>query len=206
MPVTINELLIRLNIKAKTKVVKWGDNIPCFEKGVYFVSLSSDPSKSSILNNCPILVDILKDWINIRNGFDLDGNRINDISKIKERIESFWFKDENIIYIGKATCLNKRIKQYYNTPYGKRKPHAGGHWIKMLSNLNDLFIHYLPFENYDELELLLLDQFGKQISSKSYKQLLGTDVITPFANLEKKKGERKKHDLGNMREKCKRIG
>ena len=76
----------------------------------------------------------------------------------------------------------------------------------MLSNLNDLFIHYLPFENYDELELLLLDQFGKQISSKSYKQLLGTDVITPFANLEKKKGERKKHELGNMREKCKRIG
>ena len=137
----------------------------------------------------------------LTNGFKLDNVMTTDQEKVKERLSNFWLSDENIIYIGKATDLGVRVNQYYKTAIAKSGPHSGGHWIKLLNNIESLTVHYFPCQQPEEIEYILLDEFGKHVSAKSYKHLIDKDVILPFANLEKKKIKRfiKKHGLEGMR-------
>ena len=85
----------------------------------------------------------------------IDNKLALSVLTLKDRLDKFWLPDENILYIGKTDCvggLKKRIGQYYSTEIGERKPHAGGHWIKTLNILNELFVHYLPIQNPLQLE------------------------------------------------------
>ena len=64
------------------------------------------------------------------------------MDELRKRIGSFWVLDQSVLYIGKAgTSVRKRIGQYYKTPLGARSPHAGGWFLKVLANLNELFVH-----------------------------------------------------------------
>ena len=60
-------------------------------------------------------------------------------------------KSGNVLYIGKAPKRNNgkglgnRVNEYYRTEYGARNPHAGGHWIKSLAKLENLFVYYCYF-------------------------------------------------------------
>jgi hypothetical protein len=44
-----------------------------------------------------------------------------------------WNADEEIIYIGKATKLRKRLAQFYSHKYGRSSPHSGGQDILLLT-------------------------------------------------------------------------
>lgn len=205
MPTTVNELIKKFDLP-KSKVVKWKETISTEKEGIYIVSLSKDPElNSGILEEIPISKNIIDKWIQKVNGFELDKVLTFDKDLIIERLSEFWLPDENIVYIGKAPIrsngkgIGNRVREFYKTEYGEKRPHAGGHWLKSLSNLNDLYVHYILCDNSGDFEIKLLKQFIDNISDKSKRKLRDKQLMLPFANLELKKGQIKKHGLGKMK-------
>lgn len=206
MPITVNELVKKVGLDPKSlKKVKWGTPVSTQKEGVYSVSLSETPDANNSLAEIPISMNILKEWINKVGGFTIDKSLTYDSELIKNRLSKFWLSDESILYIGKAPIrknrkgLGNRIQEYYETEFGESKPHAGGHWIKTLSNLKDLYVYYIECPNSPKIESDMMEQFGSSVSETSKKQLSGTGVILPFANLEDGRKTRKKHGLGHMK-------
>jgi hypothetical protein len=123
-------------------VVPWGATIPNKSPGVYVVSLGMDPVSCTACEPlCPISRDALEQWLFACSRLTLDGTRPT-VNALRGRLRSFWLSDEVVLYIGKATSLQRRVCGYYNTPLGASKPHAGGHFLKVLNNLCGLSIHY----------------------------------------------------------------
>lgn len=206
MPITINELVEKAGLNPKTlKKVKWGTPIGTQKEGVYIVSLSESPDVNKTLKKFPISMSILQEWINKVGGFTLDKELTNNAESINRRLAKFWLSDESILYIGKAPIrkngngLGNRIQEYYDTCFGERRPHAGGHWIKLLSNLQNLYVYYIECPNSEQFEKDMMNLFGASVSETSKQQLAGTGVILPFANLEDGNKIRKKHGLGHMK-------
>jgi hypothetical protein len=205
MPTTINDLVEYFDLK-KSNCVKWGENIPTEEEGIYIISLFKDPKLNiGTLDKIPISEEIMNKWIKKVNGFKLDKKLTFDKEKIIDRLSEFWLPDENIIYIGKAPKRNNgkgignRVKEFYNTDYGEKRPHAGGHWIKSLTVLKDCYVHYILCEKSGEVEVKLLKYFIDNVSDKSKKILRDKELMLPFGNLELIKGQIKKHGLGKMK-------
>ena len=203
MPITVTGLLkiSGLNIK-KLKTAKWGHPIDSKAIGIYFVSLSKDPSlNDNLIEQAPIDDAILKFWLNKVSTILIDKEPAT-ISSLKNRLKSFWLSDENIIYIGQTESSNGlkgRINQYYNTELGERKPHAGGHWIKTLKNLDELYIHYLPTTNPEKFEKEIMQKFILQVSDTTRRKLYDFNLPIPFANLELERGNRKKHGVSKSK-------
>lgn len=205
MPTTINMISDNF-ILPKFHKVKWCERILSEKEGIYIVSLSNDPaSNNGIQKKIPISSEILRDWIKKVNGFTVDRELTMDIDLIVERLSHFWLPDENILYIGKALNrsngkgIGNRVKEYYCTDYGEKRPHAGGHWLKALSVLNDLYVYYIKCDNSNELEIKILDFFIENVSEESRKILRDKKLMLPFGNLELRKGQIKKHGLGKMK-------
>lgn len=205
MPSTINELTEKFDLP-KSKVVKWNETISSEKEGIYIISLSKDAQVNDVvLNEFPISESIIEKWIQKVDGFQLDKVLTFDKNSIIERLSEFWLPDESIVYIGKAPIrsngkgLGNRVKEYYKTEYGEKRPHAGGHWIKSLSNLDDLFVHYILCDNSGDIENKLLRAFINNVSDKSRRKLRDKELMLPFANLELRKGQIKNHGLGKMK-------
>jgi len=72
--------------------------------------------------------------------------------------------DETILYIGLAgTSLRTRVRDYYKTPLGARRPHAGGWFIKSLANVNDLLVHFAPADDPCAAENAMLGSFCSRL-------------------------------------------
>jgi hypothetical protein len=54
------------------------------------------------------------------------------IETLPEPERSRWISGQEIIYIGRATSIRRRIGQFYKHEYGRRSPHRGGQAIKLL--------------------------------------------------------------------------
>lgn len=205
MPQTINDLITNLNLPSIMKV-KWNESIPTEKEGIYIVSLSNSPdANNGILNKCPISESILKKWIKKVGGFQMDNKLTFNIEIISERLSQFWLSDENILYVGKApkrkngNGIGNRLREYYRTEFGENKPHAGGHWLKLLNNINELFVYYTTCQNSGDIELEILKRFCENVSKTTKKLLRDPLLPLPFANLEFKRGLRKNHGLKKMK-------
>lgn len=206
MATSIKELVEKVGLSpTKVKFVKWYTHVNCKSEGVYIVSLSDTVESKITMEEFPISMEILKRWIKKLDYFILDEEKINDAEKIKSRLEKFWLPDESILYIGKAPLrqgkkggIGNRIEEYYNTDIGEKRPHAGGHWVKLLKNLKNLHVFYIPCDNSAEIEGAMLSEFGKMVSEKVKDKLSETGPILPFANLEDGNKKRKKHGLKHM--------
>lgn len=201
MPSTVSQLLKTVNLDLKGSV-KWKEKVNSNSQGVYIVSLSNNPDENlGLLKEAPISNDVIKFWLNKVQTFELDNQRAPSCDSVTERISKFWLPDENILYIGMTTTpLKTRIAAYYSTELGERKPHAGGHWLKVLSNIDDLYVYYSECSTPPKLlEDKMLECFINNVSDSS-KNILYDKIRTfPFANLEYPKGKKKLHGLG----KCK---
>jgi hypothetical protein len=114
-------------------------------------------------------------------------------------LAEFWLPDEVVVYVGLATSLRSRVGGYYRTPLGARRPHAGGHFLKTLSNLTDLFVHYAPTDEPDDCEQKMLKRFCENVSAATKALLRDPNRPFPFANLEHPPGTRKLHGLTGTR-------
>ena len=204
MPTTINNLLNKAGLdKSQLKTVKWGQRLDSSSIGIYIVSTSGLPNENTNLHdNAPIDEIILRSWLDKVGTLQLDGKQNPTIKDLKNRLNNFWLPDENIIYIGQTESgggLKSRVNQYYRTDLGERKPHAGGHWIKILKTLNQLYVHYIPTQKPNDTEEELLRYFIEQVSDKSKQKLFDPTLPIPFANLELERGNRKKHGISKSK-------
>ena len=175
MPITVNELVKEAGWNPKyLRKVKWGIPVSTQKEGVYIVSLSEISDVNNSLAEMPILMNILKERIDKIEGFTIDRSLTHDFELIKNRLSQFWLNDESILYIGKAPIrkrgkgLGNRIQEYYDTVFGEEKPHAGGHWIKTLSNLKDLYVYYIECSNSPIIEndMVTILEDGNKIKKK----------------------------------------
>jgi hypothetical protein len=178
----------------------WGVRIPHDKPGVYFVSLTPDAkTNTGLLSRAPISPALVSEWIGRVPTFAFDGKpcRADDVGSF---LATAWLPDESIVYIGRATkSLAVRTGQFFRHRLGERQPHNGGHWVKVLSNLNDLFLHYAGCDNETQakaLEERALAEFVQQVSRTTRERLMNPRIPIPFANREYPQGTRKQARIG----------
>lgn len=201
MPITVNDLLVKNNLEL-SGTVQWGQRFSAKYRGIYIVSLFEDPGMLPPDKTKPIFnQSAIDDWFKIAINLTID-DESPTYENVTNRIAQFWFPDESILYIGKAEKQNieDRVGQYFRHKPGKKSPHKGGFWVKLLRNVNSFYIHYakVMHSQVDCSEKLLLESFDNQVSQKSRRSLYDSELVIPFANLEKNKGQRKKHGLSGQ--------
>jgi hypothetical protein len=204
MPTTIAEALAAVGLRRKG-VVKWGTKPQESSPGVYIISLTESlDTFDGKLSEAPLAAAKFESWLDLRPELTLDGVRPT-VQQLMGRIRCFWIPAEVILYIGKATMLSDRLGDYYNTKIGARRPHAGGHWLKLLSNLDRLWVHYAEYDDPKHAEDEMLRQFCGNVSDGCKSTLLDSAHPFPFANLEWPLGVRKTHGIRGSREPRRRV-
>jgi hypothetical protein len=200
MPSTVLDLF-RAGALEPDGCVGWGQRPPATDPGVYVVVLTDDPeSVEGALSACPLSTQAVEGLLEVRSELRMDGVRPSADS-LAERIASFWLPDEVVLYVGLAgTSLANRLDQYYRTPLGARRPHAGGYFLKFLSVLPDLYVHYASTPDPGGVEDRMLAAFCTNVSEEAKERLRDSAHPFPFANLEWPAGIRKNHGLTGARE------
>lgn len=196
MPTSPRQLLSQVDCTV-TGSVPWGTKPAADEHGVYIVSLHGDPEIEDGLPEAPVSEATVAAWIERVPSLTLDGGRPKPIGLV-QRLARYWLPDEAIVYIGKATSLRRRLGQYYSTPLGDRRPHAGGHWIKTLANLSSLTVHYAEVDHGidpENVERRMLTEFAHAVSRRSRSAHPQPNLTIPFANLEVKGIGRRNHAI-----------
>jgi hypothetical protein len=195
MPFTVREALAAAGLSPDGGV-SWGTPIPATGPGVYIVALTGDVEANlPVLETCPISEEAVELLLETRPELRLDGER-PDAKALSARVSGFWLPDEVILYIGLAgTSLRKRVGQYYRTPLGARKPHAGGWFLKLLSVLDGLTVHFTVCGEPDTAESQMIRAFCDSVSEETRAMALDPDHPFPFANLEWPPGVRKRHGI-----------
>jgi hypothetical protein len=83
---------------------------------------------------------------------------------------------------------------------GDRRPHAGGHWIKTLTNLTSLTVHYAELDSVadpEDVEKQMLRTFSQAVSAQTRAAHPQPDLTIPFANLEIRGVGRRNHGIRN---------
>ena len=107
---------------------------------MYVVSLSAEVDRTAGFPEAPLSSAAIQTLLKVRPKLTVDGG-LPTATMLAERIGSFWLPDEGVLYVGLAgTSLRSRVSQYYKTPLGARRPHAGGWFLKTLANLDELFV------------------------------------------------------------------
>ena len=101
-------------------------------------------------------------------GFFKDKNPNVSVAELKRN----WIKNTCVVYIGKASLLQKRLKQYLDFGAGKPVGHYGGRFIWQLADAEDLLFCWKAVpENPENVETELIKEFRLQYGER------------PFANL-----------------------
>lgn len=195
MPSTVRETLAAAGLSPEGGE-SWGTRIPATGAGVYVVALTADAEANyPTLETCPISEEAVDLLLETRPELNLDDER-PDARALSARVSGFWLPDEVILYIGLAgTSLRKRVSEYYRTPLGARKPNAGGWFLKLLSNLGGLTVHFATCEEPDKAESQMIESFCDSVSEETRAGLLDPSHPFPFANLEWPPGVRKRHGI-----------
>ncbi len=198
MPTSPGQLLSQVEF-TRYGSVPWGTSPPTDKPGVYVVSLHAHPYTVTGIAQAPIDEAAVAAWIRRVQSLTLDSARPQP-SVLGDRLACYWLPDEAIVYVGKATSLRQRLRQYYSTPLGDRRPHAGGHWIKTLANLRFLTVHYAEISggiDPEDVERGMLTTFARNVSHATRAAHPQPDLTVPFANLEIKGLGRRNHGIRN---------
>jgi len=183
MPSTVADVFAAAGVPP-AGVVRWHTRVPQPAAGVYVVALTDDiASTGRARADAPIDRARLEYLLAVRPEVLLDGARPT-AAELIDRLRRFWLADEVVLYIGLASrSVRTRVRQYYTTPLGARKPHAGGWWLKTLSVLDELSVHFAATPDFSAAEERALDAWASAVSSRSRGALHDRERLAPFANL-----------------------
>ncbi|SDR63018.1 hypothetical protein SAMN05445850_8571 [Paraburkholderia tuberum] len=196
MPTTVSEAFAAAGLSPGGSV-PWGTKPALPERGVYIVSLTDSlDSLQGALPRAPLSPTAFEQWLSVCPELTVDGAR-PPLEQLIQRVAAFWLPDEVVLYVGLAESqsLSDRLGQYYQTPLGKRTPHAGGYFLKLLSNLHGLWVHYAASANPTHAESVIIGLFSSNVSDTAKRDLKDPVHPFPFANLEWPRGVRKVHGL-----------
>lgn len=161
-----------------------GPQDPARRPGVYVVETPKP------LRHAPVDKALVEAWIGRVATLRLD-SATPSAEMVIHRLQPVLDPAETVVYIGLAgTSLATRVGQYYRTPLGDPRPHAGGHWIKTLGSLDTFLIWFAASSDPTTDAEALLHAFGDRHGSRS---------ILPFANLEDARRVRKPHGITGAR-------
>lgn len=183
MPIAPQQILTSIGL-SHSGTVRWGDPIPHMQAGVYVVSTCNDASVCEGWSIAPFDTALVDEWI-VRVPAMRLGGAVPDAPAIVRHLSSFWHAAECIVYIGKATSLRGRLQQFNSHKLGSLSPHKGGHWLKALSRINDLWIHYACTPSGVDprlFEVAALDAFQANLIAGSTSFSSNPVGAIPFAN------------------------
>lgn len=96
MPISIKQLFNSLG-KEILGQVKWGQKIDCKYPGIYVVAITHSAEKIVCLDEAPISVKAVRDWLDSVPKLVLDGIRPR-YEDLRNRLKEFWIPDETILY------------------------------------------------------------------------------------------------------------
>jgi hypothetical protein len=204
MPTSIRQLFATAALQP-LGVVRWGERVPEGGKGIYVVALAERTDDlEATFSAAPIAPEAVRQLLEVRPELRLDGNRPTP-QELAGRIASFWAADEIVLYVGRAglrdrdRSLGTRVREYYKTPLGARRPHAGGWFVKLLLDLADLYVHYAAADDPENAEGAMIRAYGQGLSNATRRVIRDPDHPFPFANLEYPKGVYKLHGITGAR-------
>ena len=160
--------------------VTWWTRVPCRVPGVYVIE-TPDP-----LEEAPLDVSAIAAWTERVTSLRVDGMRPS-VAVLAQRLGSFWIPNERVVYVGLAgTSVASRVGQFYRTPLGNPRPHAGGHWLKTLSGLETFRVWWAETGDPATAENALLKAFALRH---------GGGLVLPFANRQTASGAKKPHGI-----------
>ena len=167
MPSTVASLFSAAGLDPEG-VVRWGTNVPEAGRGVYVVALAAAPGQGAETGSRPQVSErAVESWLEVRPELRLDGERPS-VAGLLARLERFCFADETVLYVGLAgTSLRSRVGQFYKTLLGARRPHAGGHFLKTLADLDELHVHWSRADDPADAEDVMLAAFAQAVSQES---------------------------------------
>jgi hypothetical protein len=187
MAVTVHELFDQFKLEYSGPI-KWEEKFHAKYNGVYIISLNGNP-ECDIPHDRSLKIDesTFRSWLAEAKNLQIDGVKVTNMKQVQNYLEQYWKKDENILYIGESTSitnpLEKRIGQFYQHKVGKKGPHSGGYWLKLISNLKDVNIYYAECSNPREIEFKLIMRFVELFNDKSFFEVENFSSYFPFANL-----------------------
>jgi hypothetical protein len=198
MPTSIESLEKKFNLKYEG-CYQWGSSFINSGNGIYIISQSKDKGFLPKANlEISFNANQMDAWLRNAPNILLHGLKPS-IQDLKRQLKGFWLPDESILYIGKAEkqTLSERICQFYNHKVGKKSPHKGGYWLKLLINLDELHVHLYSTKDSHKVEEKLLKFFIANVSEKSRKNLIDRELCLPFANLQLRSRVIKNHGFKN---------
>ncbi len=194
MPATVADVFAAADLKP-ADAVRWGTPVPVLGPGNYVVALTEDPDSTiGALADAPLDRVALTHLLDIRPELRLDGHRPT-VDELVARLNAFWLP-EPVLYIGLGgTSLRQRVRQYYKTPLGARRPHAGGWWLKTLTVVDEVWVHYAATEDDADAEEAMLKRFAHLLAPESQPLLHDPGNPAPFANLRTGCGDNKNHGI-----------
>lgn len=79
---------------------------------------------------------------------------------------SRWVGGEEIVYIGRATRLRRRLSQFYRHRYGDRRPHSGGQSILLLEC--PMLVYWGPAADFREAEHRMIETFRATVGAMPF--------------------------------------
>lgn len=183
MPLSPHDMFDRSHTPL-TGTLRWGGRCAVSGPGVYVVTTSQDPGRGDGPLAAPLSSAAIDAWRARVPSMRLDGAAPSSTA-LRVFLESYWVPGEAILYVGKATSLAKRIAQFTHHLLGDRRPHAGGHWIKTLSIMPDLFLHMAACRSPSDaarLETAALDLFISCLPRGPRAAFPNPELPLPFAN------------------------
>ncbi|HTK19199.1 MAG TPA: hypothetical protein VL442_06795 [Mucilaginibacter sp.] len=92
-----------------------------------------------------------------------------------EELRSNWIEEAIVVYIGKATNLRTRLRQYLKFGQGKNIGHWGGRYIWQLAHSRELVVCWMPTPNDDpeNVEMSFIQAFKKRYVRRPFANLVG---------------------------------
>lgn len=182
--IKVEEIYNAVGISEYT-TIKWGvirqSKIPK-EFGVYIIEIHE------LFENPQLNDNAINEWLDNSGRVEIQEHKKVNTGLAKKHLSTFWKPDESIIYIGQSSLskggIKKRLSDFFSHCPGNKGPHAGGYWVKLLNNIDQLNVHYAICENPHELEFRMLMYFIMKTSGeKDISKLKNIGSYLPFANL-----------------------
>ncbi len=182
MAITVASCFASAGLEPK-KAVRWRESLPEGEPGVYVLSLTSEKDASThALARAPIDIVEIERLMLSRPYLQLDRKQATS-RLLARRLSCYWLPAEPILYIGQTSKpLQSRLQEFYRTPIGAKGPHAGGWWVKALTCLSDVYVHYAPTDTFEESERKMLRYFVANAEVPQHVERPHDGM--PFANKE----------------------
>ena len=143
----------------------------------------------------PIELTRVGKWIERVPTLRLDGAEPTSRA-VAARIAAFWIPSTTVLYVGtSSTSIAGRVAAIEATTLGDRRPHSGGHWLKLLTGLERARVWWARTDATEEYEDALYAAFAEGVPAADRALLHDHDVVLPFANLRSTAGDRKAHGL-----------